>query len=56
MSIAELPPQNHINSLRSFIGRIRRTRIAPTRDELDHADDMVNALEAVLKKPTQEPA
>jgi hypothetical protein len=37
--IATLPPSNHVNALRSFIERIRRTRTIPTAQEFAHAMD-----------------
>ena len=51
MTIAQLPPQNHINSLRSFIGRIRRMRTVPSQQEFAHAEEALSALEAVLRLP-----
>ena len=51
MTIAQLPPQNHINSLRSFISRIRRTRTIPSQQEFAHAEEALSALEAALRLP-----
>jgi hypothetical protein len=45
MTIATLPPQNHINSLRAFISRIRRTRSVPSQQEFAHAEDSLAELE-----------
>ena len=56
MSIAQLPPQNHINALRSFLGRLRRNRSAPSLQEIAHAEDSVGALETSLKTANNPPS
>jgi len=54
MSIATLPPQNHVNALRSFLNRLRRTKTA-TAQEISHAEDALQALEDGLKKNVPTP-
>ena len=49
-SIATLPPQNHLNALRSFISRMRRTRSMPLSQEIAHAEDSIAALEKALNQ------
>jgi hypothetical protein len=44
MTIATLPPSNHVNALRVFIQRIRRTRTLPTGQELAHAEESLDAI------------
>ena len=48
MSIATLPPQNHLNALRSFISRIRRTRSLPSAQATAHVEESVAALEKAI--------
>jgi hypothetical protein len=54
MTIATLPLANHINALRGFIGRIRRTRMIPTAQEFAHAGDQLRALESANSVPRNE--
>jgi hypothetical protein len=49
VTIASLPPQNHVNSLRACIGRIRRTRTLPSQQEFAHAEEALSALERTVK-------
>jgi len=49
--IVQLPPQNHIDALRSFIGRNRRTRAIPSQQEFAHAEEALSALDAALRLP-----
>ncbi len=49
-SIATLPPQNHLNALRSFISRMRRTRSLPSAQEIAHAEECIAALEKVIRE------
>jgi hypothetical protein len=48
--IATLPPSDHVNALRSFIERIRRTRTIPTAQEFAHAMDSLRALEGAISQ------
>jgi len=49
MTIATLPPQNHLNALRSFISRMRRTRSLPSAQEIAHAEESIAALEKAIR-------
>lgn len=50
MSIAQLPPQNHIQLLRTFIQKMLRTRAA-SRQEAAQAEEHLDALASALKSP-----
>ena len=51
MTIASLPPSNHINALRSFLQRFRRMRTVPTNQEFAHAEEQLAALESAVRLP-----
>jgi len=55
MSIASLPPSNHINALRAFISRIRRTRSMPSQQEFAHAEEVLTALEKTINQQQKGP-
>ena len=48
-TIATLLPQSHINALRSFIERLRRTRSIPMPQEFAHAAESLQELEKAVK-------
>lgn len=48
MSIATLPPSNHLNALRAFLSRIRRTRYLPSAQEMAHAEESLSALDQAI--------
>jgi hypothetical protein len=54
MTIAKLPPSNHVQALRSFIQRMLRTRAA-SRQEAAKAEQSLDALASALKS-TNNPA
>ena len=48
MTIANLPPSNHIGSLRMFLSRMRRTRSIPSAQEIAHAEESLREIEKAL--------
>ena len=50
MTIATLPPSNHIAAVRSFIERIRRTRTIPGAQEFAHAEDSLCEIEKAINQ------
>lgn len=53
MTVATLPPSNHLRAVRAFIERIRRTRTIPSQQEFAHAEDSLRELETAVKKTYQ---
>jgi hypothetical protein len=49
MTIATLPPSNHLQAVRSFVERIRRTRTIPTAQEFAHAMDSLAEIEKYIR-------
>jgi hypothetical protein len=58
MTIATLPPSVHIRAIRQVLDRMRRTTTygMPTRDELAHATESLNQLEAHINQSKGKPA
>ena len=50
MSIATLPPSNHVNAIRAFIERIRRTKTLPNAQEIAHAQESLGELEKTINQ------
>ncbi len=48
--IATLPHSNHIQTLRMFHQRIKRTRSIPSQQEFSHAEEALRELETALKR------
>jgi hypothetical protein len=48
MTIATLPPSNHLNAIRAFVSQMRRTWSLPTAQEIAHAEDSIAALDRAI--------
>jgi Putative transposase len=48
MSMATLPPSNHLNALRAFVSRIRRMRSLPSAREMAHGEESMAELDGAL--------
>jgi hypothetical protein len=48
MSIATLPPSNHVQALRAFINRVRRTRAMPTQQKFAQAEESLAEMEKAV--------
>ena len=50
MTIATLPPSNHITALRTFLRRFRRTGSKPSAQEFAHAEESLDELAKSIKQ------
>jgi len=55
MTIATIPPSNHITALRAFIERIRRTRSIPSQQEFAHAMESLGEIETAVNHQQKGP-
>jgi len=54
LSIATLPPSNHLNAIRTFLSRIRRTQSLPSAQEMAHAEESLALLGKALSEQQRE--
>jgi len=50
MTIATIPPSNHIYAIRSFISRIRLTRSIPSQQEFAHIEESLVEIEKAINQ------